>query len=169
MFHTLCLVNCNCKFYCLTFAPVRLDPFGPTDRLDPHWPAVDVHCSSASQVWRCITSLLLLLVQSMLVFSPTTKCLHFLFTASYKTSYINQSWIFSYMKINTKVKLEHTQSQIYICYPPRTPSKILRVQHLLWVEKALKKKVFRKATTLNYDFKYYIPCHLTLNNKAAYI
>lgn len=52
------------------------------------------------------------------------------------------------MKINTKVKLEHSQCQIYICCPPRIPSKILRVQRLLWVEKALKKKMFRKATTL---------------------
>lgn len=165
VFHILCLVNCNCKFFNrLTFAPVRLDPFGTTGRLDSHWPAVDVHCSSASQVCRSITSLLLLLVQSTLVLSPTTKCFQFLFTSSYKTSYINQSWIFSYMKINTKVKLEHTgtQSQIYICCPPRTPSKLLRVQRLLRVEKALKKKVFRTLLTMTLNITYHAIWHWTI-------
>lgn len=122
----------------LTFALLRLDPAGSTGGLD--CPEVDCHRCPAGQVCHSgqkqeakittkgldsIMSSLLLLVQSTLFLSPTVKYLHLIFTcASYKMSYINQSWLFSHMRTNTKIKLEHTWRWIYICFTPRTLSTI---------------------------------------------
>lgn len=139
MFHTWCLGKKTANDLTVpTFTLVRLDPVGTTGRLDSHCPAVDCHCSSASQV--CNSG-------KQHNTKTTEHCCYYWYNqhcsshqqnvytsfsiSSCKASYINQSLIFSYMKMNTKIILEHTQSQGYFCCIPRTPSKILKVKGLL--------------------------------------
>lgn len=140
VFRSLVLMK-NCRWFnkfafyldsshVLTFALLRLDPVGSSGRLDSHCPAVDCPCCSARQVCHfrqkqnakiiqnslnSVISFLLLLVQSTLFLSPTVKYLHFIFTSpSYQISNIYQSWLFSHMRTNTKIKLEHTFEGEYI-------------------------------------------------------